>query len=112
MHLEADITIERPRAEVFDYLAHAEHLPEYVTDFASVRQTSDGTPRQGTEYGYEMARGKVNQVRCQASDWRTGGLLMSADLEQRIQDASRAFGKAVTRAQSEDATNQAQARSP
>ena len=25
MHLEADITIERPRADVFDYLAHAEH---------------------------------------------------------------------------------------
>jgi uncharacterized protein YndB with AHSA1/START domain len=59
MHLEADITIERPRADVFDYLAHAEHLPEYVTDFASVRQTSEGTPRQGTEYGYEMVRGKV-----------------------------------------------------
>ena len=59
MHLEADITIERPRADVFDYLAHAEHLPEYVTDFASVRQSSEGTPRQGAEYGYEMVRGKV-----------------------------------------------------
>jgi uncharacterized protein YndB with AHSA1/START domain len=59
MHLEADITIERPRAEVFDYLAHAENLPEYVTDFASVKQLSDGTPRQGTEYGYEMVRGQV-----------------------------------------------------
>jgi uncharacterized protein YndB with AHSA1/START domain len=59
MHLEAEITIQRPRADVFDYLAHAEHLPEYVTDFASVKQLSDGTPRQGTEYGYEMVRGQV-----------------------------------------------------
>jgi uncharacterized protein YndB with AHSA1/START domain len=59
MHLEAEITIERPRAEVFDYLAHAEYLPEYVTDFASVKQLSDGTPGQGTEYGYEMVRGQV-----------------------------------------------------
>jgi uncharacterized protein YndB with AHSA1/START domain len=59
MHLEAEVTIERPRAEVFDYLAHAEHLPEYVTDFASVKQLSDGIPSRGTEYGYEMVRGQV-----------------------------------------------------
>jgi uncharacterized protein YndB with AHSA1/START domain len=59
MHLEAEITIERPRTEVFDYLARAEYLPEYVTDFASVKQLSDGTPGQGTEYGYEMVRGQV-----------------------------------------------------
>jgi uncharacterized protein YndB with AHSA1/START domain len=59
MHLEAEITIERPRADVFDYLAHAEQLPEYVTDFASVKQLSDGSPGQGTEYGYQMVRGQV-----------------------------------------------------
>jgi uncharacterized protein YndB with AHSA1/START domain len=59
MHLEAETTIDRPRAEVFDYLARAEHLPEYVTDFAWVRQLSDGTPAQGTEYGYQMVRGQV-----------------------------------------------------
>jgi uncharacterized protein YndB with AHSA1/START domain len=59
MHLEADITIQRPGADVFDYLAHAEHLPEYVTDFAWVRQTSEGEPRAGTEYSYEIQRGRT-----------------------------------------------------
>ena len=59
MHLEAETTIDRPRSEVFDYIARAEFLPEYVTDFAWVRQVSDGTPGQGTEYGYQMKRGQV-----------------------------------------------------
>jgi uncharacterized protein YndB with AHSA1/START domain len=59
MHVEAEITIERPRAEVFDYIARAEFLPEYVTDFAWVKQLSEGAPAQGTEYGYQMVRGQV-----------------------------------------------------
>jgi uncharacterized protein YndB with AHSA1/START domain len=59
MHVEADITIERPRAQVFEYLAHAEHLPDYVTQFAWVKQISPGDPEKGTRYGYEMARGQA-----------------------------------------------------
>jgi hypothetical protein len=43
----------------------------------------------------ELARGKVNQVRCQAADWQTGGLQLAADLEQRIEQASLTFGRAV-----------------
>ena len=46
MHLEADTTVERPRPEVFDYLARAEHLPEYVTEFDWVRQASEGVPAE------------------------------------------------------------------
>jgi uncharacterized protein YndB with AHSA1/START domain len=60
MHLEADIKVERPPAEVFDYLAHAEHLPEYVTDFATVQQDGDGEPARGTRYSYKMARGSAS----------------------------------------------------
>jgi uncharacterized protein YndB with AHSA1/START domain len=60
MHVEADITVQRPRAEVFDYLAHAEHLPEYVTDFAWVRQEGEGEPAEGTRYSYKMARGQAS----------------------------------------------------
>jgi uncharacterized protein YndB with AHSA1/START domain len=60
MHLEAETTVARPRAEVFDYLAHAEHLPEYVTDFAWVKQDSGGPPAQGTRYSYKMARGQAS----------------------------------------------------
>jgi uncharacterized protein YndB with AHSA1/START domain len=59
MQIESDITIARPAADVFDYLAHAEYLPEYIDDFASVRQLSDGQPEAGTEYGYTMARNQT-----------------------------------------------------
>jgi hypothetical protein len=44
----------------------------------------------------ELARGRVNQMRCQAADWRTGGLQISPALQQSIHDATMAFGKAVT----------------
>jgi uncharacterized protein YndB with AHSA1/START domain len=59
MHVEADIKVERPPAEVFEYLAHAEHLPEYVTDFATVSQEGEGEPARGTRYSYKMARGQA-----------------------------------------------------
>ena len=57
MRVESEITVARPRPEVFAFLQHAERLPEYVTDFASVEQISEGSPRTGTQYGYRMARG-------------------------------------------------------
>jgi len=57
MRIESEITLDAPRAAVFDYLARGEHLPEYVTDFAWVRQASDGQPAQGSSYDYKMARG-------------------------------------------------------
>jgi hypothetical protein len=43
----------------------------------------------------ELARGKVNQLRCQAADWKAGGLQISDPLRQLIDDASRAFVQAV-----------------
>jgi uncharacterized protein YndB with AHSA1/START domain len=59
MHVEAQTTVGRPRAEVFEYLSRAEHLPEYVTDFAWVKQESEGEPAHGTRYSYKMARGQA-----------------------------------------------------
>lgn len=59
MHVESEIAISRPRGEVFGYLARGEQLPEYVTDFASVAQVSDGEPRLGTQYSYRMVRGQT-----------------------------------------------------
>jgi len=59
MHVESEITVERPPREVFDYIAHAERLPEYMTDFAWVRAESDGEPAQGASYSYKMARGSA-----------------------------------------------------
>ncbi len=57
MQVESEITIARPPQEVFAYIARAEYLPDYVTDFETVSQTSDGDPGVGTEYSYRMSRG-------------------------------------------------------
>jgi uncharacterized protein YndB with AHSA1/START domain len=59
MHLEAETIIERPRTEVFDYIARAERLPDYVTDFAWVKAISEGEPGRGTGYDYKITRGNV-----------------------------------------------------
>ena len=59
MHVEAETTVERPRPEVFEYLARAEHLPEYVTQFDWVRQASEGAPALGTACSYKMSRGQA-----------------------------------------------------
>lgn len=56
----------------------------------------------------ELARGKVNQVRSQAFDWRAGGLVLSPELDQRIHDAGIAFAHAVTGVPPEEAGQQAQ----
>jgi uncharacterized protein YndB with AHSA1/START domain len=57
VHLEAETTVARPRRDVFAYVARAELLPEYVTEFAWVKQDSEGEPALGTRYSYEMKRG-------------------------------------------------------
>jgi uncharacterized protein YndB with AHSA1/START domain len=59
VQIESEISIARPPAEVFEYIAHAEYLPRYVTDFASVSQVSDGQPGAATQYSYKMNRGGV-----------------------------------------------------
>jgi uncharacterized protein YndB with AHSA1/START domain len=59
IHTEAETTINRPRSEVFEFLAHAEHLPEYVDDFATVSHEEPGEPARGHVYSYRMKRGGV-----------------------------------------------------
>jgi uncharacterized protein YndB with AHSA1/START domain len=59
MHVEAETVVQRPRRDVFDALARAEHLPEYVTEFNWVRPVSEGEPALGTRYSYKMARGQA-----------------------------------------------------
>jgi len=57
----------------------------------------------------ELARGKVNQVRGQAWEWRSGGLQASALLDQHIRDATLAFGRALQQQPNDPAGLQAEA---
>ena len=57
MQIESEITVAKPPDDVFAYVARAEELPQYVTDFESVRQDSDAAPGIGTRYSYKMTRG-------------------------------------------------------
>src|SRR5437588_9263407 len=59
MRVESEIAVARSRTEVFAYLRDAERLPEYMTEFATVEQVSEGSPRVGTQYRYRMARGQA-----------------------------------------------------
>jgi hypothetical protein len=56
----------------------------------------------------ELARGKVNQVRGQASDWQMGGLQIPMHLNRQVQNATLGFSKAVTQSPPEEARAQAQ----
>src|SRR3954465_12400027 len=59
IHTEAETTINRPRNEVFEFLAHAETLTEYVNDFETVSHEEPGEPARGHVYSYRMKRGGV-----------------------------------------------------
>jgi hypothetical protein len=56
----------------------------------------------------ELARGKVNQVRCQSWDWQAGGLEITPQLAERIHAACIAFGNALAQTPSDQADDQAQ----
>jgi len=56
----------------------------------------------------ELARGKINQLRCQASDWRSGGLQMTPEMTERLREVSLAFGRAATQGGSAQGVRQAQ----
>jgi uncharacterized membrane protein len=57
IRVEREIEIERPAADVFDFLARGENLPRWMDEFASVEKITDGPPTLGTTYRYRMKRG-------------------------------------------------------
>jgi hypothetical protein len=85
--------------------------PWEVNGFGRLMGTSATLMERPTPYQLqvELARGKVNQLRCQAADWRSGGLQVPPELAQRVHETSLAFGHAVTQLVPEDAAQQAQA---
>src|SRR5262249_11302704 len=48
------------------------------------------------DLGVELARGRLNDVRNQAADWKQLGLVIPAELEEQLRAAQRAFARAVT----------------
>ncbi|MCI0638651.1 MAG: endo-1,4-beta-xylanase [Gemmataceae bacterium] len=56
----------------------------------------------------ELARGKINQLRGQTSDWLMGGLLLPDDLAALIQGSTHSFSRAVTQAPTPQAEEEAQ----
>src|SRR5207253_1636926 len=46
----------------------------------------------------ELARGKINQLRCQAADWRMVGLQIPDLIDVQMREASHLFGHAATAA--------------
>ncbi|MBI3408088.1 MAG: endo-1,4-beta-xylanase [Planctomycetes bacterium] len=51
----------------------------------------------------ELARGKINQLRSQASDWLMGGLVLADGLAEDIRQATLSFGRAVAYGPAPDA---------
>jgi hypothetical protein len=81
------------RVEESGFLA----LPWPVPDFGLLMTSTATVIERPQPYQLlvELARGKVNQVRSQASDWLMGGLQMSASLAEELREASLQFARAL-----------------
>ena len=56
----------------------------------------------------ELARGKVNQVRSQAAEWKLGGLEIPAEVEAQIRNATHLFGNAILANDTSESNRQAE----
>jgi hypothetical protein len=67
-----------------------QHAGQFIGQSATLME-------RATPYRFlvELARGKVNQIRTQTSEWQAGGLVVPAELERAISEASLAFGQVV-----------------
>ncbi len=84
-------------------------IPWTLEDFGQLMGATATLMERPTPYNLmvELARGKVNQVRCQAWDWGVGGLQIPPALEQKIRDASLTFGRAIAALPGDEASKQA-----
>jgi hypothetical protein len=91
--LDANFLTIRRSVDESGYLQAPWRLPE----IGSLMGSSSTLMERDTPYEMlvELARGKVNQVRCQMQDWCMGGLQVSAEMQESVQRASSAFGRSV-----------------
>jgi uncharacterized protein YndB with AHSA1/START domain len=57
MDVVAEVEIDRPAQEVFDYLADGEKMPRWMKEFTAVEKVGDQPIGQGTEFRYHDKRG-------------------------------------------------------
>lgn len=57
MDVVAEVVINRPANEVFDYLADGEKMPRWMKEFTAVEKVGDAPIGQGTEFRYHDKRG-------------------------------------------------------
>lgn len=72
-------------------------VPWPVEHFGNVVTTSATLREQSEPYNLlvELARGKLNQVRCQTIEWQSLGLRTTAEYETALRAANQRFGKSV-----------------
>jgi hypothetical protein len=83
----------------------------WVVEGTGTLMTSTATlVERATPYSLvlELARGKVNQLRNQASEWLLSGLQAPASLPAMIHDATISLGRAIARAPSAESAQYAQ----
>lgn len=49
-YVQLEVEIDRPAAEVFDYLANTENAPQWASEFATVEREDSGPIGQGTRF--------------------------------------------------------------
>jgi hypothetical protein len=84
--------------------------PLAISGIGLLAGTSTTLMERNAPYGLilELARGKLNQVRCQVTDWKVGGLVVAPEFDDLLREATRTFGKAVTLGPSPEANRLAQ----
>jgi uncharacterized membrane protein len=70
--IEQRVQINRPAGEVFDYLAHAEHMPAWMREFEDVEQVGEGPPSLGTTYRYRMSTRAKTESTFEWSEFEPG----------------------------------------
>jgi hypothetical protein len=94
VRVEGDRLLLRRIVDDSGYLA----VPWEIHDAGLLMTSSSTLMERPQPYSLqvELARGKVNQVRSQLADWKAAGLAVTPDLEDRVRQATLAFGRAVT----------------
>jgi Glycosyl hydrolase family 10 len=101
VRVEADRIVVQRAVDESGYL-----LVPWETDGAGRLMATTATLMERPEpyhIALELARGKINQVRCQAEDWRAGGLAMPVNLDDLIRTSSSSFGRALVDPASDEA---------